>query len=227
MLAKQPDARNAKTTYANWNGVAQFRVRVSRFSGIGMDHFWPWQSEWQVLGWRTTILPYIEQNNVRQLYDISLNWWEGTNLAVASIPIPIMNCPSTPQVPLGHDRIAKPPRPSLTFATPLARTDYEAILEFNPLPSVHHSTTPEIDSPSCIEIPPMDLQRSPTEVHKPLWSSNAQEDQAFIEALVFESTSVTTKGLAGPIVKDRLAWMELAPMDRSKDAASTMAAATR
>ena len=102
------------------------------FPASGWTTSGPGNPHGKFVGWRTTILPYIEQNNVRQLYDISLNWWEGTNLAVASIPIPIMNCPSTVQVPPVMNAIAKSPRPSLTFSTPLARTDYEAIQGVQP-----------------------------------------------------------------------------------------------
>jgi prepilin-type N-terminal cleavage/methylation domain-containing protein/prepilin-type processing-associated H-X9-DG protein len=79
------------------------------------------------VGWRVGILPYLEHSNVQSLYRFDLNWWEDTNLAVASIPLPIFFCPSTPDQPPVLSAIPKPPRPALTINTPLGRTDYEAI----------------------------------------------------------------------------------------------------
>lgn len=84
------------------------------------------------MSWRTVILPFLEQTNVRNLYSIEKHWWEGTNLAVASIPIQIFLCPSTPDQEPVMQAIAKPPRPAITFSLPLARTDYEAIQGVQP-----------------------------------------------------------------------------------------------
>jgi prepilin-type processing-associated H-X9-DG protein len=84
------------------------------------------------MSWRTVILPHLEQSNVRTLYDIQQHWWQGTNLAVASIPISIFLCPSTPEQALVLQATAKSPRPALTFSLPLARTDYEAIQGVQP-----------------------------------------------------------------------------------------------
>ena len=86
------------------------------------------------VSWRVGILPYLEHSNVRDLYRFDLNWWEDTNLAVASIPLPVYACPSVPEQPPVMSAIAKPPRPALTFNTPLGRTDYEAIQGVQPQP---------------------------------------------------------------------------------------------
>ncbi len=84
------------------------------------------------MSWRTVILPQLEQTNVRTLYDIQQNWWQGTNLTVASIPIAIYLCPSTPTQEPVTSAVAKNPRPALSFSIPLARTDYEAIQGVQP-----------------------------------------------------------------------------------------------
>lgn len=97
------------------------------FPASGWTMAGPGNPKGKYVGWRPMVLPYLEQENVFRLYDNSLNWWEGTNLAVASIPIPIFRCPSTPQVPEVLRAIAKPPRPAIQFSTPLAPTDYEAM----------------------------------------------------------------------------------------------------
>lgn len=84
------------------------------------------------VSWRVSILPYLEHSTVRELYRFDRNWWEETNLAVASIPIPAFACPSVPEQEPVMSAIAKSPRPALTFNTPLGRTDYEAIQGVQP-----------------------------------------------------------------------------------------------
>ncbi len=84
------------------------------------------------VGWRPLLLPYLEQRNPHRLYNFSINWWEGTNLAVAAIPLDIFRCPSTPQLTAPLSIIAKSPRPALQLNLPLAATDYEAIQGVQP-----------------------------------------------------------------------------------------------
>lgn len=86
------------------------------------------------VSWRVSILPYLEHSNVRDLYRFDLNWWEETNLAVASIPLPVYLCPSVPDQPAVMSAIAKSPRPALSFSTPLGRADFEAIQGVQPQP---------------------------------------------------------------------------------------------
>lgn len=115
-------------------GLATHLFESSRkvFPASGWTTSGPGNPQGKFVGWRTLIMPNIEQSNVRQLYDTGLNWWEGTNVTVGSIPIPIMQCPSVPQGPQVMTAVAKSPRPALTFTTPLARTDYEAIQGVQP-----------------------------------------------------------------------------------------------
>lgn len=94
------------------------------------------------VGWRPLILPYLEQANVRSIYRTDLNWWEGTNAAVASIPIPIFRCPSAARMGETLTAVAKSPRPAMTFATPLAPTDYEALMGVQPSSINPHFSTP-------------------------------------------------------------------------------------
>jgi prepilin-type processing-associated H-X9-DG protein len=101
------------------------------FPASGWTMAGPGNPKGKYVGWRPMVLPYLEQENVYRLYDNSLNWWEGTNLAVASIPLPDFRCPSTPQAPEVLRAIAKPPRPAIQFSTPLAPTDYEAMQGVN------------------------------------------------------------------------------------------------
>ncbi len=81
--------------------------------------------------WRTAVLPYVEQDNLRRVFDLNFNWWEGPNLTAAALPVKMYLCPSTPtRVPITTAPAKPSPapgRPALTFAQPLAPTDYEAI----------------------------------------------------------------------------------------------------
>jgi prepilin-type N-terminal cleavage/methylation domain-containing protein/prepilin-type processing-associated H-X9-DG protein len=47
-------------------------------------------------GWMVPLLPFIEQNNLANSYDPTQNWSAPANLPVASTPLEILNCPSTP-----------------------------------------------------------------------------------------------------------------------------------
>lgn len=48
------------------------------------------------ISWTIDILPFIEQNNLGNRYDITSNWDSTTNLPLTSQPIKIFQCPSTP-----------------------------------------------------------------------------------------------------------------------------------
>lgn len=113
-------------------GVLGFEAAWRVFPASGWTRPGPGNPSGTAMGWRTVILPHLEQDDVRSLYDLRRHWWQGTNLAVACIPIPIYGCPSTPpQEPPLH-AIANPPRPALAFTRPLARADHEAIQGVQP-----------------------------------------------------------------------------------------------
>ncbi|XZE44621.1 DUF1559 domain-containing protein [Pirellulaceae bacterium SH467] len=112
--------------------VLAFESAERVFPASGWTQSGPGNPHGRFVGWRTIVLPYLEQSSVRELYRIDQNWWEGTNLAVASIPIPIWMCPSTPELSPVQFAIAKSPRPSLSLSLPLARADYEAVQGVQP-----------------------------------------------------------------------------------------------
>lgn len=112
--------------------ILHFESSENVFPASGWTQAGPGNPYGKFVGWRTVILPYLEQSNVRDLYRIDLNWWEGTNLAVASIPMKTLVCPSVPEVSPVIAAVAKPPRPALVFDPPLARSDYEAVQGIQP-----------------------------------------------------------------------------------------------
>jgi prepilin-type N-terminal cleavage/methylation domain-containing protein/prepilin-type processing-associated H-X9-DG protein len=114
--------------FALSNFQSTFRV----FPASGWTTAGPGNPAGKYVSWRPLILPYLEQSNLRELYDVNSNWWEGTNPTAASVPVPVFRCPSSPAVPEVLSAVAKPPRPAMTFSTPVARTDYEAIQGIQP-----------------------------------------------------------------------------------------------
>jgi prepilin-type N-terminal cleavage/methylation domain-containing protein/prepilin-type processing-associated H-X9-DG protein len=102
------------------------------FPASGWTVAGPGNPDGKFVGWRPLTLPYIEQENLKQLYDFKVNWWEGNNLVAGAVPVKTYQCPSVPNRATVTSAIAKPPRPAMTFPNALAPTDYEAILGVQP-----------------------------------------------------------------------------------------------
>lgn len=139
LLPALQSAREAARRMQCQNQLKQIGISILNFESTervfpasGWTQVGPGNPYGKFVGWRTVILPYLEKTNVRELYRIDRNWWEGTNLAVASIPIQTFLCPSTPLLPPVSVAIAKPPRPALSFNPPLSRSDYEAVQGVQP-----------------------------------------------------------------------------------------------
>ncbi|MGL4555083.1 MAG: DUF1559 domain-containing protein [Gemmataceae bacterium] len=83
-------------------------------------------------GWRPLTLPFIEQESLKRVYDVNLNWWESTNLTAAAVAqVKTFQCPSAPPRTI-LSAVAKSPRPALSLTLPLGYTDYEAIMGVQP-----------------------------------------------------------------------------------------------
>ncbi len=98
------------------------------FPASGWTMAGPGNRQGKFVGWRTLILPYIEQASLRRDYDLSLHWWEGRNLRLGSQSLGIYLCPSVAQRQPILSAVAKRPRPAMSFAPPLIPSDYEAIM---------------------------------------------------------------------------------------------------
>jgi prepilin-type N-terminal cleavage/methylation domain-containing protein/prepilin-type processing-associated H-X9-DG protein len=110
------------------------------FPASGWTVAGPGNPNGKFVGWRALSLPYIEQQNLQNLYDFNVHWWEGRNLSAAVFPVKVYQCPSVPQRKSVTSAPPKPPRPGMTFPGPLAPTDYEAIM--GPQPSVNPALYP-------------------------------------------------------------------------------------
>jgi prepilin-type N-terminal cleavage/methylation domain-containing protein len=79
------------------------------------------------ISWTIGLLSFIEQGNIRQLYDITTNWDSTTNLPLTSQPIKIFQCPSAPN----SARLDGDPQTNVWDI--VAVTDYAASIGISPL----------------------------------------------------------------------------------------------
>jgi prepilin-type N-terminal cleavage/methylation domain-containing protein/prepilin-type processing-associated H-X9-DG protein len=121
------------------NSMRQMGIAIHNFesaNGVFPASGWttagPGNPNGKALSWRPLVFPFIEQGNVSHQYDHTINWWEGTNAVLATQRLSVFECPSVPFRASITSAIAKSPRPALTFASPLASIDYEAIMGVQP-----------------------------------------------------------------------------------------------
>jgi prepilin-type N-terminal cleavage/methylation domain-containing protein/prepilin-type processing-associated H-X9-DG protein len=115
-------------------GIAlhNFHDTYHSFPASGWTVAGPGNPAGKYVGWRPLILPYLEREDLKQLYDFDVNWWEGSNLVAAVYRVGLFECPSTPERLSVTSAVARPPRPAMSFPGALAPTDYEAIMGVQP-----------------------------------------------------------------------------------------------
>jgi prepilin-type N-terminal cleavage/methylation domain-containing protein len=79
------------------------------------------------ISWTIGLLPFIEQQNIRNYFDITTNWDSPTNLPLTSQPIKIFQCPSAPN----STRLDGDPQTNVWNI--VAVTDYAASIGISPL----------------------------------------------------------------------------------------------
>ena len=149
LLPAVQSARETARRASCQNNLRQIGLALHTFADVhgafpasGWTRAGPGNPAGKYVGWRPLVLPYVEQDNVRQLHDFDLNWWEGVNPTVAAVPVKVFQCPSTPTRIEVLSAVAKPPRPAMTFANPIAPTDFEAIMGVWP-----NSINPHLNAP--------------------------------------------------------------------------------
>jgi prepilin-type N-terminal cleavage/methylation domain-containing protein/prepilin-type processing-associated H-X9-DG protein len=109
-------------------GVQGFHDAYRTFPAAGWTKVGPGNPHGKYMGWQALTLPFLEQHNLQSEYDGQLHWWEGTNLTLGSVPLPVYQCPSSAPNELVAAMAPKPPRPSLVLTSSLARADYAALM---------------------------------------------------------------------------------------------------
>jgi prepilin-type N-terminal cleavage/methylation domain-containing protein/prepilin-type processing-associated H-X9-DG protein len=78
-------------------------------------------------GWFLFLLPYVEQGNLYNQYNLAYGWQTATNLPVTSTPLKVVQCPSSPN----HSQLDADP--SVTPWTPVVATgDYAGLNGVDP-----------------------------------------------------------------------------------------------
>lgn len=128
-------AREAARRTNCQNNLRQMSLALHNFHDVhgvfpasGWTSRGPGNSSGAAIGWRALLLPYLEQASLANSYSCDLNWWAPVNLAAGANRLTVYQCPAVPEQPVIRSAVAKPPRPVMTFARPLAGSDYEALM---------------------------------------------------------------------------------------------------
>lgn len=113
--------------------VIGFEAQYTVFPASSWTKAGPGNPAGKNVGWRALVLPFVEQMNLRDLYDFRQEWWLDPNVKVATYQIDLHLCPSVPERMTVTSAPEHAPRPAMTFAEPLAPTDYEAIMGVQPI----------------------------------------------------------------------------------------------
>ncbi len=139
LLPAVQQAREASRKSACQNSLRQIGLALHGFeSSRGMFPASGWtiaapaNPAGKFIGWRALILPRIEQAATGQRYDQNVHWWEAPNLEIGSQRLKLFLCPSVPHRTPVTSIIAKSPRPAMSFAAPLAPSDFEALMGVQP-----------------------------------------------------------------------------------------------
>lgn len=96
----------------------------------------------------TSLLPYMDQENIYNQYNQSINWSAGTNVPLSQTPIPVFNCPSDP---LAGSLDGIPDVPSSWAQNTAASSAYSPIYGISPL--VYSSGLTTLAQPSLYTDP--------------------------------------------------------------------------
>ncbi|MDX1925692.1 MAG: DUF1559 domain-containing protein [Pirellulaceae bacterium] len=139
LLPATQAAREAARRVQCENNLRQTGLALLNFESIyrvfpasGSTKPGPGNPEGRFVSWRVFCMPYIERATDANSYRMNQNWWHDSNLQAGSMSMPIFVCPSTPEQTPITSAVAKAPRPSLSFSSPLARCDYETIMGVRP-----------------------------------------------------------------------------------------------
>jgi prepilin-type N-terminal cleavage/methylation domain-containing protein/prepilin-type processing-associated H-X9-DG protein len=124
-----------------------FHDNYKVFPASGWTMAGPGNPAGKAVGWRPLTLPFIEQENLQKLFTFTADWWVGTNLVAAAVPVLTYQCPSVSSRKVVTSALAQGARPALSGLTnPLAPTDYEAVMGVQPASINPHLPTAPYNS---------------------------------------------------------------------------------
>ncbi len=121
-------AREAARSAQCRNNLKQLALACHNFESANRGLPLLYSSSTQ-LGWITQILPYFEQGNVANQYNLNQPWFDASNAAVVSQRMAVLECPSSPspRVFTATDNGFKNQSPNALTTFTVAGTDYFAI----------------------------------------------------------------------------------------------------
>ena len=135
LLPAVQNAREAARQAQCKNNLRQLGLALHNFEGThqvfpasGRTVSGPGNPFGKYIGWRASILPYLEQASLFDAYDFDEHWWHPKNVNAGAAVLSVYQCPSVPQQSGISFAIAKEPRPDIEFPRPVARSDYEAMM---------------------------------------------------------------------------------------------------
>src|SRR5687767_7127352 len=100
LLPAVQKAREAAARAQCANNLKQLGLALHNFHDVnnsfppsGYTTVGPGNPAGKFVGWRPLTLPYIEQENLKKLYDFNSDWWAGTNPTAAAVPVKTYQCP--------------------------------------------------------------------------------------------------------------------------------------
>jgi prepilin-type N-terminal cleavage/methylation domain-containing protein len=124
--------REASRKVTCQNHLRQIALAVQQYAESNRESLPPlWHTArlrpWQNFSWRVKLLPYLEQQNMLDALDLTLEPLDKSNLSTAQLSVEVFECPSTPGAP----RII----PSLGYAEStydnclVGASDYSAVFD--------------------------------------------------------------------------------------------------
>jgi prepilin-type processing-associated H-X9-DG protein len=111
------------------NNMKQFGLALLNYEGT-YKALPPSRTTTPEVGWTALILPYIEQTNIYNQYNVTINYDAAANLPVIINNIPIFVCPAAPD-PSSRPQILATPT-GVTLTAPMGAMDYGAINQVFP-----------------------------------------------------------------------------------------------
>jgi prepilin-type N-terminal cleavage/methylation domain-containing protein len=97
-------AREASRRSKCQNHLRQWALAMHNFHDVNGNFPYFTQVLPKRHNWPPFVMPYLEQGNLVQGYDFTIHWYEGQNLPMTQVHLPVFNCPSDRPKPMWTDQ---------------------------------------------------------------------------------------------------------------------------